>query len=85
MEEMAEAARHVKKNAGIDGIVARGTPAVATVATGFISGIKSYTDGKWNELDDKLNPTLHDPRIGEVHRDVGGHGARRAARRTGPT
>ena len=33
-----------------------------TVATGFISGIKSYTDGKWNEVDDKLNTTFHDPR-----------------------
>jgi len=62
MEEMVDAARLIKKNAGIDGIVARGTPSVSTVATGFISGIKSYTDGKWNELDDKLNPTFHDPR-----------------------
>jgi multiple sugar transport system substrate-binding protein len=62
IEEMADAARLVKKHAGIDGIVARGTPAVPTVATGFISGIKSYTDGTWNELDDKLNPTFHDPR-----------------------
>ena len=32
LEEMAEAARQVKKNAGIPGIVARGTPALATVA-----------------------------------------------------
>ena len=62
IEEMADAARLVKKNAGIDGIVARGTPAVPTVATGFISGIKSYTDGNWHELDDKLNATFHDPR-----------------------
>ncbi len=62
MEEMVDAARLIKKQAGIDGIVARGTPSVATVATGFISGIKSYTDGKWNELDDKLNPMFHDPR-----------------------
>jgi len=62
MEEMAEAARQVKKQAGINGIVARGIPAAATLATGFISGIKSYGDGKWNELDESLNPALHDPR-----------------------
>jgi len=62
MEEMAEAARLVKKSAGIDGIVARGIPAASTIATGFISGIKSYGDGKWHELDANLNPAFHDPR-----------------------
>lgn len=62
LEEMAEAARAVKKNANIPGIVARGTPSVATVATGFISGLKSYSDGQWAELDDRLNANLHDPR-----------------------
>ena len=40
-EGMAEAAQMVKKNAGIPGIVARGTPTAATLGTGFISGLKS--------------------------------------------
>jgi multiple sugar transport system substrate-binding protein len=62
LDEMADAARQVKKNAGIAGIVARGTPAIGTVATGFISGLKGYTDGQWKELDDKLAANLHDPR-----------------------
>ena len=62
LEEMAEAARQVKQKAGIPGIVARGTPTVATMATGFISGLKSFTDGQWSELDDKLNANFHDPR-----------------------
>jgi len=62
MEEMVEAARQVKKNAGIDGIVARGIPAASTIATGFISGAKSYADGKWHELDENLNPRFDDPR-----------------------
>jgi multiple sugar transport system substrate-binding protein len=62
IEEMAEAARQVKQKAGIPGIVARGTPTAATIATGFISGIKSYSDGQWSELDDKLKANFHDPR-----------------------
>ena len=61
-EEMAEAARLVKKNAGIDGLVSRGTPNFPTIATGYLSGIKSYTDGKWSELDEKLNAQFQDPR-----------------------
>lgn len=61
IEEMAEAARQVKKHTGIPGIVARGTPTLATMSTGFISGLKSYTDGRWSELDGKLNGNLHDP------------------------
>ncbi len=62
LEEMAEAARRIKKDAGIPGIVARGTPTVASMGTGFISGLKSYTDGQWSEFDDKLNANFHDPR-----------------------
>ena len=62
LEEMAEAARQVKKNAGIAGIVARGTPSVASMGTGFISGLKSYTGGQWAELDDKMRANFHDPR-----------------------
>jgi multiple sugar transport system substrate-binding protein len=61
LEEMAEAARQVKKNAGIDGIVARGIPAASTIATGFISGAKSFADGKWHEIDEHLNSRFHDP------------------------
>ena len=61
-EELAEAARLVKKNAGIDGIVARGTPNFPTLATGYLTGIKSYTDGKWAELDEKMYAQFHDPR-----------------------
>jgi multiple sugar transport system substrate-binding protein len=61
LEEMVEAARLVKKNAGIPGIVARGTPSAASIGTGYGSGLKSYTDGRWNEFDAKLNATLHDP------------------------
>ena len=63
LEEMAEAARQVKKNAGIPGIVARGTPSVASMGTGYMSGIKAYTGGQWSEFDDKLNARLHDPRV----------------------
>ena len=44
IEEIAEAARLVKKNAQIPGIVARGTPSVASMGSGFISGLKSYSD-----------------------------------------
>jgi multiple sugar transport system substrate-binding protein len=62
LEEMAAAAAAVKKNAGIAGIVARGTPSIASMGTGFMSGLKSYTDGQWTELDAKLNATLEDPR-----------------------
>jgi multiple sugar transport system substrate-binding protein len=62
-EEMAQAARLVKKNAGIDGLVARGTPNLPAVATGYLSGLKSYTDGKWVEVDDKVNAKLDDPRV----------------------
>jgi multiple sugar transport system substrate-binding protein len=62
LEEMVEAAELVKKSTGIPGIVARGTPVVATVTTGFFSGLTSYTDDQWSEFDDKLNPNLSDPR-----------------------
>ena len=62
LEEMAEAARAVKRAANIPGIVARGAPNVGSVATGFISGLKSYTDGQWAELDRNMRSTLHDPR-----------------------
>jgi multiple sugar transport system substrate-binding protein len=62
LEEMVEAARLVKKHAGIDGVVARGIPAASTIATGFISGAKSYADGKWHEIDENLNPRFDDPR-----------------------
>lgn len=62
LDEMVEAARQVKEKAGIPGIVARGTPSVASMGTGFISGLKSYSDGQWSELDDKLNANFHDPR-----------------------
>ncbi len=62
LEEMAEAAALVKKNAGIPGIVARGTPSVASMGTGFLSGLKSYTDGQWSEFDGKMNANFHDPR-----------------------
>ena len=33
-----------------------------SMGTGFISGLKSYTDGQWSELDRKLHANLHDPR-----------------------
>jgi multiple sugar transport system substrate-binding protein len=62
IEEMADAARQVKQKAGIPGIVARGTPSVASMGTGFMSGLKAYTDGQWSEFDDKLNANFHDPR-----------------------
>lgn len=61
-EEMAEAARLVKKNTGLPGIVARGTPSVASMGTGFMSGLKAATQGQWSEFDDKLNARFHDPR-----------------------
>ncbi len=61
LEEMAAAARAVKQKAGIDGIVARGAPNTPTIATGFISGAKSYADGKWHEIDENLNPRFQDP------------------------
>lgn len=62
-EEMAEAARLVKKHAKIDGIIARGMPNTPTIATGYISGLKSYTDGKWAEVDENMNSRLEDPRV----------------------
>jgi multiple sugar transport system substrate-binding protein len=62
LEEMVEAARQVKQKAGIPGIVARGTPTVASMGTGFYSGLKTYTDGQWSEFDAKLNPMFADPR-----------------------
>lgn len=62
IDEMAEAARLVKKHAGIAGIVARGTPNVAALATGYISGLKSYTGGEWSEIDGNMRANLHDPR-----------------------
>jgi multiple sugar transport system substrate-binding protein len=62
-EELAEAARQVKQKAGIDGLVARGTANFPTIATGYLSGVKSYTDGKWAELDEKMNAQFNDPRV----------------------
>jgi len=62
-EEMAEAARQIKQKAGIDGLVARGTANFPTIATGYLSGVKSYTDGKWAELDEKMNAQFTDPRV----------------------
>ncbi len=62
-EELAEAARQVKKQAGIDGIVNRGAPIFGSIGTGYLSGLKSYTDGKWAELDEKMNAHLDDPRV----------------------
>ena len=62
LDGMAEAARQVKKNAGIAGIVARGTPTIASLGTGFLSGLKSYTNDQWSELNDKLQPDFDDPR-----------------------
>ena len=61
-EGMAEAARQVRKNAGIAGIVARGTPTIASLGTGFLSGLKSYTNDQWSELTDKMQADLADPR-----------------------
>lgn len=58
---MIAAARAVKQKAGIDGIAARGTPNASAIATGFISGAKSFADGKWQEIDADLNPQFHDP------------------------
>jgi multiple sugar transport system substrate-binding protein len=62
IEEMAAAAAAVKKNAGIPGIVARGTPSFGSMGTGFLSGLKSFTDDQWSELDGKLTAALADPR-----------------------
>jgi multiple sugar transport system substrate-binding protein len=62
LDEMVDAAAAVKKNAGIPGIVARGTPTMPTLSTGYISGIKSFSDGQWSEFDGKLNATFEDPR-----------------------
>jgi multiple sugar transport system substrate-binding protein len=62
LDEMVEAARLVKQNAGMPGIVARGTPTAASMGTGFGSGLKSYTDDQWSELDANLHGNLHDPR-----------------------
>ena len=62
-EGMAEAARQVKKHAGISGIVARGTAALPTLGTGYMSGLKSYTNDQWKELNSKLQADLDDPRV----------------------
>ena len=65
-EEMAEAARLVKKHAGIDGIVANGAANVSSIATAYLSTVKSYTDGKWAELDEKMHAHLDDPRVVKI-------------------
>ena len=83
-EEMAEAARLVKKNAGIDGIMSRGTPNFPTIATGYISGAKSYTDGKWAELDEKMNARF-ETRGWSSSARYGLTCSGRAGRPTGPT
>ena len=62
-EELAEAARQVKKQAGIDGITNRGAMNFGSISTGYLSGLKSYTDGKWAELDEKMHAHLDDPRV----------------------
>ena len=83
LEEMVEAARLVKQNAEFPGIVARGTPSAASIGTGYGSGLKSYTDGQWNEFDTKLSATLHDPRAVKYTETWIGM-VRERARRTGP-
>src|SRR5579859_2066790 len=62
VEGIAESERQIKKNAIIAGIVARGTPTIASLGTGFLSGLKSYTNDQWSELNDKLQPDFDDPR-----------------------
>ena len=42
--------------------MARGTPSIASLGTGFISGLKSYTNDQWSELNDKLQAQFDDPR-----------------------
>ena len=61
-EGLAEAARQIKKQAGIDGIVNRGSLFFGSTVSGYLSGVKSYTDGQWVELDQKMNAHLDDPR-----------------------
>ena len=82
-EEMAEAARQVKQKAGIDGLVARGTANFPTIATGYLSGVKSYTDGKWAELDEKMNAQFTDPAGGQVQPDLDRHAPRERAGQLG--
>ncbi len=70
LEEMAEAARIIKERTAaegnpIDGIIARGLANTATIATGYISALKAYTDGEWKEFDENMRSTLADPRVVE--------------------
>src|SRR4029079_4472072 len=44
------------------GIVARGTPSLASMGSIFIIGLKSYTYGQRNEFDEALMATFRDPR-----------------------
>ena len=62
-DELAAAARLIKKNAGIDGITNRGIAFFGSVGTGYLSGLKSYTDGQWAEFDQNMNAHIDDPRV----------------------
>ena len=82
-EEMAEAARLVKKNAGIDGLVSRGTPNFPTIATGYLSGIKSYTDGKWSRVGRKVERAIPGSTGGQIQPDLDRHAAGERSGRLG--
>ena len=64
IEEMAEAARQVKKAQGMPGIVARGTRNSHNCAHRLherVEVVHRPVRGDWSELDGKLNGNLHDP------------------------
>lgn len=70
LDEMAAAARTIKEKSAaegspVDGIIARGLANTATIATGYISALKSYTEGKWKELDEQMHANLHQPQVAE--------------------
>jgi hypothetical protein len=53
------------------------------MGSGFISGLKSYSDGQWIEFDEALNVNFHDPRAVKFT-DMGFSMVREAVHRNGP-
>ena len=76
LEEMAEAARLVKKNAGIPGIVARGTPSVAQHGHRLHQRPQVVHRRPVERARRQAERRLPRSALGEVHRDVGRHGPR---------
>ena len=76
LEEMAEAARLVKKNAGIPGIVARGTPSVACDGHRLPQRPQVLHRRPVERVRRQAERQAPRSALGEVHRDLDQHGPR---------